>query len=109
MHATIRFRTDSDDHLVRTFQSITAAIAGREAGHVPGLNASAMAGQLLVQGDEDAVAAFLARLERLGVAGAVAVEVVGTEENAEDMRDFILDRTDNVPVVCVPVQPPPAS
>lgn len=109
MHGTIRFRTDSDDLVVRTHQSITAAIAGREAGHVPGLNASTLAGQFIVQGDEDAVAALLPRLERLGVAGAVAVEVVGTEEDAEDMRDFILDRTDNVPVVCVPVQPPPAS
>jgi hypothetical protein len=108
MHGTIRFRTDSDDLLVRTHQSITAAIAGREAGLVPGLNASTMAGQLIVQGDEDAVAAFLARLERLGVVGAVAVEVVGTDEDAEDMRDFILDRTDDVAVVCVPVQQPPA-
>lgn len=109
MHGTILFRTDSDDLLVRSIQSVTAAIAEREAGHVPGLNASSMAGQLIVQGDEDAVAAFLARLERLGVVGAVTVEVAGTEKDAEDMRDFILDRTDEVSVVCVPVQPPPAS
>ena len=55
MHGTIRFRTDSDDLLVRTHQSITAAIAEREAAVLPGLNASTMAGQLIVQGDEDAV------------------------------------------------------
>lgn len=49
MHGTIRFHTDSDDLLVRTSRSITAAIAGREASLVPGLHASTMAGQLIVQ------------------------------------------------------------
>ncbi len=64
---------------------------------------------LLVQGDENAPAAFVARLEQLGVVGPVVVEVEGDQEAAQDLREFVRGRTDNVAVVCVPVQPPPVA
>jgi hypothetical protein len=108
MHGLIRYRSDNEDLLVRTFQSATAALAEREARTTPGLNVSVMAGLLLVAGGEEAVAAFLVRLERLGVCGAVEVEVEGNEQEAEDFREYILDRTDAVSVITHPVQGPAA-
>jgi len=109
MHGTLRFGTNSDDHLVRTLLSVTAAVAEREARTLGGLNVATMAGQLLIQGDEAAIAALVARLEQLGVDGPVTVEVEGDAEQADDFAEYVRDRTDNVTVIGVPVQPPPAA
>ncbi len=109
MHGLIRFRTDAEDFLARTVQSAVAAIAEREARSLGNLNVSLMAGVLLVQGDESALASLAERLEQLGVFGqALRVEVAGTEEQAQDVAEFIRDRTDLMPVVAVAVQPPAA-
>jgi 6-pyruvoyltetrahydropterin/6-carboxytetrahydropterin synthase len=108
MHGLLRFRPSSDDLLVRTHQSATAALAEREARQVAGLNVSSAAGLLIVQGDENALAALIARLEAAGVYAPVGVEVFGTDEEAEDMAEFIRDRTDSVVVVAAAVQPPQA-
>jgi len=108
MHGTLRFSTDSGDHLVRSLHSITAAIAEREARSLGGLNVATMAGQLVVQGEEGAVAALVDRLEQLGVYSPVTVEVNGDREDAENYAEFVRERTDAVAVICVPVQPPAA-
>lgn len=108
MHGTIRFGTNSDDHLVRSLLSITAAIAEREARTLGGLHVATAAGQLLVQGGEGAVAALVGRLEQLGVWGPVTVEVEGDREDADNFAEFLRERTDSVAVVGVPVQPPTA-
>lgn len=109
MHGLIRFPTGSDDFLVRTVQSAVATSAEREARSLGSLNISMMAGVLLVQGDEAALASLAARLEQLGVFGqALHVEVGGTQEQAEDVAEFIRDRTDLLPVVATAVQPPAA-
>ena len=52
-----------------------------------------VAGRLLGDREKEAIAALLARLEKIGVCGAVVVEVPGNEEVAEDFRAFILART----------------
>ena len=109
MHGLIRFSTNSDDLLVRSLLSIISAIAEREARTLGGLNVATMAGQLLIQGDEAAIAALVARLEQLGVDGPVTVEVEGDAEQADDFAEYVRDRTDNVTVIGVPVQPPPAA
>lgn len=106
MHGTLRFSTGHDDHLVRSLLSITAAIAEREARTLSGVHVATMAGQLLIQGDEGAVAALIGRLERLGVWGSVTVEVEGDSEDAEHFAEFLHERTDGVMVIGVPVQPP---
>lgn len=106
MHGLIRFRSDNEDLLVRSFQAALAALAEREARAIPGLSVSVMAGLLLVAGGEGAVAAFVARLEGLGVVGAVVVEVDGGEQESQDFREYILDRTDAVSVVATPVRGP---
>lgn len=109
MHGLVRFPTNSDDHLVRTVQSAVAALAEREARAVGGLNVSTMAGVLLVQGDETALASLAGRLEQLGGYGQpLRVEVEGTQELAEDVAEYIRDRTDLLPVVAVAVRPPAA-
>jgi hypothetical protein len=108
MNCTIRFPADSEDLLVRTQQAANAAVAEREARQVAGLAASMTAGVLVLQGDEDALSQVLARLERLGVFGAVRVEVAGDDEAAQGVQDRILDRTDSVGVLAVAVPPPPA-
>ena len=38
MHGLIRFRSDSEDLLVRSFQAAVAALAEREARATPGLS-----------------------------------------------------------------------
>lgn len=106
MHGTLRFTTNHDDHLVRSLLSITAAIADREARSLGGLHVATAAGQLVIQGEEGAVAALVGRLERLGVWGPVTVEVDGDREDAENYAEFIRERTDSVTVIGVPVQPP---
>ncbi len=106
MHGLLRFSASSDDLLVRTHQSATAALAEREARQVAGLNVSSAAGLLIVQGDENALAALAARLEAAGVYGPVRVEVFGTDQEAEDVAEFIRDRTDSVGVLAAAVQPP---
>ena len=50
------------------------------------------------------MAAFLDLLEGLGVVGAVVVEVDGGEEQSQDFREYILDRTDAVRVIATPVR-----
>jgi len=106
MHGLIRFSTNSDDLLVRSLLSIISAIAEREARTLGGLNVATMAGQLLIQGNEVAVAALVDRLEQLGVYSPVTVEVNGDREDAENYAEFVRERTDAVAVICVPVQPP---
>lgn len=108
MHGTIRFGTHSDDHLVRSLHSITAAVAEREARSLGGLHVATAAGQLLVQGAEGAIAALINQLEQVGVWGAVTVEVDGDKEDAENYAEFLRERTDAVAVICVPVQSPAA-
>ena len=106
MHGTLRFGTNHDDLLVRSLLSITAAVAEREARSLDGLNVATMAGQLVVQGEEGAVAALVARLEQLGVYSPVTVEVEGDREDAENYAEFLRERTDAVAVICVSVHPP---
>jgi len=107
MHGLIRFSTNSDDLLVRSLLSIISAIAEREARTLGGLNVATMAGQLLIQGDEAAIAALVTRLEEVGVYGPLVVE--GDAVQADDFAEYVRDRTDNVTVIGVPVQPPPAA
>jgi nucleotide-binding universal stress UspA family protein len=106
MHGLIRYRSDSEDLLYRSFQAVLAALAERKARATPGLSVTVMAGLLLVAGGEEAVAAFVARLERLGVVGAVQVEVDRGEEEASELREYVLDRTDAASVVATAVRGP---
>jgi hypothetical protein len=52
-----------------------AALAEREARATPGLSVSIMAGLLLITGGEEPMAALVAQLQRLGIVGAVVVDV----------------------------------